>query len=200
MANVKPILKGRRATVSIYFLTILIGLPFCFLALREVTASAMEAFLWDNASCEWIDKTLSIPGIAPDGAGFWQRTLSGSSCEWLTDILTFPLVVWGVRFLSGAIEESHYTYRVTILETVEIFCRWMALATVTALSIPLLTIVFFRTLVVLTIWHPIAFCIAAGMCLFLTFWGYQYPNRRLIQVTKIYQFKHLKYDEVSTSS
>ena len=203
MAKVKSKgFKGRRTTVSIYFLTILIGFPFCFLALREVTASAMEAFLWDNAACQWVDKTLlSVPALTPadeDGGGFWQHVFSGSStCKWLIDILTLPMTVWAVRFLSGAVEEGHYTYRVTILEMIEIFCRWMALSIVTALSIPFLTLIFFRTLMVLTLWQPIAFSLAAGMCIFLTLWGYQYPNRRLIQVTKVYQFKRLKYDEVS---
>ena len=184
-------LRGERFTVSLYFLTLLVGFPLCFIALREVTVSALSSVTWDNVICGWIDARITI---SPSASKLIRAVFSSSSCKWLADILTLPLSVWTVRFLGGAVEETTYTYQITALEIVEVFFRWMGFSGLFLLAIPLFTVIFFRTLIVLNIWEPIAFLATCGLCLFLFLWSYQYPNRRLAQVTKVYEFKKLKYD------
>lgn len=190
----KSKLRGQRLTVSIYFVVLVVIFPLSLIALREVAEALLEATTWDNTACNWIDKTLQIPAFLPHGAPFFRRVISGSSHRWLTDIITVPLAAWTTRFLSGSIEEIRHTHGVTPLEIFEIFCRWVALSLIIVLSIPILSILFFRVLMKLTIWEPIALLISTALFFFLWFWSYQYPNRRLKQAEKVYNFKQLKRD------
>ncbi|NEP20466.1 MAG: hypothetical protein F6J97_26900 [Leptolyngbya sp. SIO4C1] len=187
-------MKDQRVKVALYFIGIVVFLPGCIIVFREVARALLEAWMWDDSMCSWIDTTFKLPvHVSPkDAHTFFERAFGGGSHRWLIDILTLPLVVWCLRFLTGAIEEVHYTHDITPLEAVEIIGRWATLSAVTMLSLPVLTALFHRILREFELWEPLALVVLTGLALFLCLYCWQYSYRRLKHVEKVHSFERLK--------
>ena len=186
--------NSHRVTLSLYFVVVLPLVVVCFVVLRELPDAILQTVTFDDAVTHWIDHTLRLPThLDPqDAPNSWQRTLAGGSYRWLVDITTIPLVAWAMRFILGAIEEVRYTHHTTTLHVVEIVARWLGLAATLLLAMPIVALLLYRVLRVLTLWEPLAILAALGFFSFLSFWAWEFPNRRLKHVEKVYHFERLK--------
>ena len=182
----------KRATVIQHLLVLMVLFPLCFWALQIAVSAGLSPFAWDDRACDWLDGVLKLEPQTLDAAeGFWARTLAGGSHRWLVDILTLFPALWCARFLTGAVEEIRYTYKMSAVYMLEILSRWIALSAATLLIAPLVGLLFFHA-VRFVVWEPLAALGALMLMGFLFFWGWQYPNRRIRHVETVYHFEKVK--------
>ena len=183
-------MREKRATVIQHFLVLMVLFPLTFWALQHTVSAVLSAFSWDDSASAWVDGVLKLEHREFDN-GFWGRSLSSGSHRWFVDILSLFPAVWCARFLTGAVEEIRYTYKVSAVYMVEILGRWVALSAATLVVAPLVGVLFFHA-VRFVLWEPLSFIGAVSLMGFLFFWSWQYPNRRVRHVETIYHFKMVK--------
>ena len=188
--------KGHRVTVALLFLVLVGCFPLLFLFLRDVVTGIFSAFQFDDRVCLWIDGVFRLPtDIAPETAvGTLQKATAGGSHRWFIEIATLLPTLWCLLFLTGAVEELRSVYGgASSLYILEVFGRWIALATMLLVAAPVVALLFFHS-VKFVVWEPLAFVMAVSVFLFLMGWGWQYPNGRLKHVRKVYYFERLKQE------
>ena len=188
--------KGNRVTVALLFLVLVVCFPILFLLQRDVVAAFFSAFGFDDRMCLWIDGVFRLPtDIAPETAvGTLQKATAGGSHRWFIELATLLPTLWCLRFLTGAVEELRSVYGgASPLYIIEVFGRWIALATMLLVTAPVVALLFFHS-VKFVVWEPLAFVMAVSVFLFLLGWGWQYPNGRLKHVRKVYYFERLKQE------
>lgn len=188
--------KGNRVTVALLFLVLVVCFPILFLLQRDVVAAFFSAFEFDDRVCLWIDGVFRLPtDIAPETAvGTLQKATAGGSHRWFIEIATLLPTLWCLRFLTGAVEELRSVYGgASPLYILEVFGRWIALATMLLVVAPVVALLFFHS-VKFVVWEPLAFVMAVSVFFFLLGWGWQYPNGRLKHVRKVYYFERLKQE------
>jgi len=166
-------------------------LPPCFVVLRTIPEAALSSVTWDNVITDWVDKTFHFSAQTSNG-GFWNRTFSGDSHKWMLDLITIPLVIWCMRFITGALEEVRHTSQATPLHLVEILSRWLALSMALPICVPVLGGFLYHTLRFFQLWEPLSALASLLFMGFLCFWSWQYPNRRIKHVEKVFHFERLK--------
>jgi hypothetical protein len=187
-------MRGQRITVALHFLVLVVAFPRCFLTLREVVEAFLSGFTVDDQVCLWLDGVLRLPTTLDPKAAehVLARAVAGGSHRWLVEVTTGVPTLWCLRFFTGAVEEVRYGFgAVRLLEVLEVFGRWVAMGALTLVIAPLVAVVFFHS-IRFVLWEPLGFLVAMGLFSFLFFWGWQYPNRRLRHVEKIYHFERLK--------
>ncbi|MDV3351290.1 hypothetical protein QGP82_21480 [Leptothoe sp. LEGE 181152] len=187
-------MKGDRITVALHFVVLVAFVPFTFLLMKGVVDAFFSSFSVDDTVCQWIDNLFRLPtDLDPrDANNVLERALAGGTHRWLIDICTLLPTLWHLRFLTGAVEELRRIYGgINPLNIVEVLGRWVALAALIQVAVPIVAVVFFHS-IRFVVWEPLAFLVAWALLAFLFFWGWQYPNRRLKHVLKIYHFERLK--------
>lgn len=183
-----------RVMTQAYVMALVFGLPLWFMLWRFLLMNFLGEVTFEDGAIEWLDTTLHLPTeLNPDEASsFWERWLAGGSRRVLVDVLTLPFLVWVQRFQAAALEEMRLSFDVTPLVGVQIGARWIMLGFLALLLPPYGAILLYRVLQLAHIWEPVALLLAGSLFLFLSFWSYQLPNRRLEHLQTVHAFEKLR--------
>jgi hypothetical protein len=187
-------MKKQRFMTVLYFTVIVVFVPVLFILIRTMMNAFFDQVTWEDRTVIWLDQAFNLPSdLSPkDAQHLGDRIVAGGSRKWAIDISTLPFLAWLARFVSGSLEEIRYAHDLCPLKGIEIISRWLGVAVLLLLGAPTLAGTFYQILRLFQVWEPLVFLFAIMFFLFLCFWSWQYPDRRLKHVQMVYRFESLK--------
>lgn len=187
-------MKRDRSVMLSYLLAVLVGLPCWFLLLRHLLERFLAEATFDDGFINWCNYVFELPvNLDPkDAPNLGDKLLAGGAQKILIDILIFPLLFWMQRFQAGALEELRLNHSMSFYGAVETIARWVALGFLFLIIPPYTAVLLYHALLQVRLWLPLLWLSSIGFFVFLCFWVYQYPNRRVQYVQRVSAFEKLK--------